>query len=367
MTPRFPRDDYRALDLYAPDRRPIAVDLTDNTNRWGAHPAALAAVRAADDDALTRYPSLYAEELKAAIARRYGVPEGSITTGCGSDGVLDAAFRAAAPEGGRVVFPGPTFLMVDPFARMNGRTPVEIPWSRALEEPALLFEGDPVVVYVCRPNNPTGSFAPRAWLEEVLRAAEGRDAPLVVLDEAYGEFAPESLIREAPERPNLLIARTLSKAFGLAGLRVGFAVGRPEVALEVEKSRGPYAVSRLAERAGVAALDDAQGWAARTIAECLANRARLAHELAARGLAPLPSAANFLFFRVPEGSARTWNDALRAHGVAVRPFPACPDVGDGMRVSLAPWPMLERFLDAVDAVLAEGKVPAPPAAAARTG
>jgi histidinol-phosphate aminotransferase len=364
MTPRFPREDYRSLSLYAPDRRPIPVDLTDNTNRWGAHPAALAAVRGADDDALTRYPDLYAEQLKAAISRRYGVPVASIVTGCGSDGVLDHAFRAAGPEGGRVNFPGPTFLMIEPFSRVNGRRPVEIPWSLALEEPAALFEGDPVIVYVCRPNNPTGSLAPRAWLEEVLRAAEGRAGPLVVLDEAYADFAGESLIREAPERPNLLVARTLSKAFGLAGLRVGFAVGRPEVVLEVEKSRGPYAVNRLAERAGVAALDDVDGWAARTIEECLANRARLAGELEARGLVPLPSEANFLFFRVPDGSARAWNDGLRAHGVAVRPFPACPDVGDGMRVSIAPWPMLERFLDAVDAVLAEGRVPAPPGATA---
>ena len=132
MSPRFPREDYRSLDLYAPDRRPVPIDLTDNTNRWGAHPAALAAVRAADDDALTRYPDLYADDLKAAISRRYGVPVQSITTGCGSDDVLDSAFRAAGPEGGRVVFPGPTFSMIDPFARMNGRTPIELPWSRAL-------------------------------------------------------------------------------------------------------------------------------------------------------------------------------------------------------------------------------------------
>jgi histidinol-phosphate aminotransferase len=359
---RFPRDDYRALDLYAPDRRPVAVDLTDNTNRWGAHPAALAAVRAVEDDTLTRYPALYADDLKDAVARRYGVPFDSITTGCGSDDVLDSAFRAAGPEGGTVRFPGPTFSMIETFARMNGRTPVEVPWSRALDDPAVLLESDPVIVYVCRPNNPTGSSAPRAWLERLLDAAAAAEGPLLILDEAYADFAPESLIREAPKRPNLLIARTLSKAFGLAGFRVGFAVGSTEVAREVEKSRGPYKVSRLAEQAAVAALDDADGWAASTIAECLANRARLFTALQERGLEPLPSDANFLLFPIPAGSTAAWNDALRAHGVAVRPFPACADVGDGMRVSLAPWPMLERFLDAVDAVLAEGKVPAPPGA-----
>ena len=364
---RFPRDDYRALDLYAPDRRPVAVDLSDNTNRWGAHPAALAAVRAADDDTLTRYPYLYADDLKDAIHRRFGVPRDTITTGCGSDDVLDSAFRAAGPEGGTVRFAGPTFSMVETFARMNSRTTVEVPWARALEAPAALLEDDPVAVYVCWPNNPTGSIAPRAWLETLLKAAEGAKGPLVVLDEAYADFAPESFLAEAPERPNLLVTRTLSKAYGLAGLRVGFAVGTPAVAREVEKSRGPYKVSRLAEQAAVAALADQDGWALRTIEECIAGRERLFLALRERGLDPVPSWTNFILFPVPDGSARAWNEALRERGVAVRPFPAGPDIGDALRVTVAPWPMLERFLDALDGVLAEGRVPAPPGAHAPGG
>ncbi len=358
---RFPRADYRALDLYAPDRRPVPVDLSDNTNRWGAHPDALAAVRAADDDLLTRYPDVYARDLREAIHRRYGVPPDSIVTGCGSDDVLDSTFRAAGPEGGTVRFVGPTFSMVEAFARMNGRKAVEVPWSRALSDPAALLEGDPVVVYVCRPNNPTGAAAPRAWVDDLLRAA-GPAGPLVVLDEAYADFAGESLIAEAPAQRRLLVTRTLSKAYGLAGVRVGFAVASAEVAREVEKSRGPYKVSRIAERAGVAALVDRGGWAERTTAECVVNRERLLVALRERGLDPLPSAANFILFPVPEASTAAWNRALRDHGVAVSPFPGCMAPGDGLRVSVAPWPMLERFLGAVDAILGDGQVPAPPGA-----
>jgi histidinol-phosphate/aromatic aminotransferase/cobyric acid decarboxylase-like protein len=118
-------------------------------------------------------------------------------------------------------------------------------------------------------------------------------------------------------------------------------------------------VSRIAEKAAVAALDDAEGWVTRTIGEALANRAKLFDALERRGLRPIPSRANFLLFPVPDGSARAWNDALRAQGVAVRPFPACPDVGDAMRVTVAPWPMMERFLEALDAVLAAGEVAIP--------
>jgi histidinol-phosphate aminotransferase len=360
---RFPRPDYRALELYDPGRKPVAVDLSDNTNRWGAHPEAMAVVRGADDELLTRYPDVYARELKAAVQRRYGVPVDAIATGCGSDDVLDSAFRAAGPEGGVVAYPGPTFSMVDIFARMNGRRAVEVPWSRALADPSSLLEQKPVVVYVCRPNNPTGAQAPRSWIAELLRAA-GPAGPLIVLDEAYADFAGESLLGEAPAQPRLLVVRTLSKAYGMAGFRVGFAVGSPEVAREVEKSRGPYKVNRIAERAAVAALDDRSGWAARTTAECMANRARLFEALEGRGLAPLPSAANFIFFPVPAGSAPAWNQALRDQGVAVRPFPACLEVGDGLRVSVGPWPLMERFLGALDAVLAQGRVPAPPGARA---
>ena len=114
----------------------------------------------------------------------------------------------------------------------------------------------------------------------------------------------------------------------------------------------------------MAALQDEDDWAMRTIAECVAARERLFLALKERGLEPLRSCTNFILIPVPDGSARTWNDALRAYGVAVRPFPACPDVGDALRVTVAPWPMLERFLEALDSVLAEGQVPAPEAALA---
>ena len=350
---RFPRPDYGTLHLYQRDRNPVPVDLSDNTNRWGAHPAALAAVRSADEDTLTRYPEAYARDLSSAIQRRFDLPADAITTGCGSDDILDSTFRAAGPPGGTVYFAGPTFSMVAVLARMNGCTAVEVPWSRVLADPGRLLENKPDVVYVCRPNNPTGLQAPRTWLDTLLGATSST-GPLIVLDEAYADFAGESLVSQAPAHPRLLVVRTLSKAYGLAGLRVGFAVGSPEVAREVEKSRGPYKVSRIAARAAVAALDDADGWVARTIAQCVTNRERLSEALQGRGFSPLPSLGNFVFFPVAEGSALAWNRALRHHGVAVRPFSDLHEAGDGLRVSVAPWPLLERFLAALDRVIEKG-------------
>lgn len=350
----FPRPDYAALELYRPDRRPVPVDLSDNTNLWGTHPGALAALRSVGEDELARYPDLYADELKAAAAEHLGVEPGNVCTGAGSDDLLDSAFRAAATEGGVVAYAAPTFSMVGHFARMNGREARAVAWADAAEDPSRLLEDDPVLVYVCRPNNPTGELAPRAWMQALLEEVR-RDGPLVLVDEAYADFAGESLADLATTHPRLLVTRTLSKAYGLAGLRVGLGVASPEVALEVEKSRGPYKVARPAQAAAVAAIRDEESWMERTVAACLENRARLREALEERGPEPLESAANFLF--VPVDDAAATATALRERGVAVRPFPAeaGTGVGDGVRVTVGPWRSMERFLEAWDEVAGAGR------------
>jgi histidinol-phosphate aminotransferase len=353
MSP-FPRPDYEPLKRYHFDRTPVALDVSDNTNQWGAHPAALEVARRADDDALARYPDLYADGLRAAAATHLGVSEACIATGCGSDDILDCAYRACA--GGPddfVAAPVPTFPMGLQLARMNGMGARPVPWADALADPRRLLEGGPVLVYVCRPNNPTGHLAPTAWVEALLEAA-GEDGPLVLVDEAYIDFGGDSFAARAVGRPRTLVSRTMSKAFGLAGLRVGYAVGTPETILEVEKARGPYKVSRIASEAAGVALADAEGWVARTVADCVACRERAHAALAGRGLDPVPSLANFIMFRAPSGDARGDALGIRAHGVAVRPFVGeYPDGTDALRVTVAPWPLMERFLDALDAFLAD--------------
>jgi histidinol-phosphate aminotransferase len=345
--PSFPRPDYQRLDLYTPDRRPVEVDLSDNTNLWGTHPGALEVVRTADLHDLARYPHLYADDLRRAAAERYGVRADEVATGCGSDDILDSLWRAIAIEGGTVRYPAPTFSMVEPLSTMNGRTARPIAWSAALDDPRRLLEGDPALVYVCRPNNPTGQQAPAEWVDALLEAA-GPEGPVVLLDEAYADFAGETLIPRVVDHPRALVVRTLSKAYGLAGLRVGLGFGSTALIREVEKSRGPYKVNRLAEAAAVVALRDEEGWVDATVAESIRNRERLWKALDRRGLAPLPSWTNFILIPVPDGEARAIAQRLREHQVGVRPFPNCPDVGDALRVTVGPWPLMERFLAALD-------------------
>jgi histidinol-phosphate aminotransferase len=350
----FPRPDYADLRPYDPGRVPVAIDLSDNTNLWGPHPAALARMRAAAPEDLRCYPEVYADTLRRAVADRFGVDALCVTTGAGSDDVLDSAYRAASAPGAVVSYPAPTFSMVADLARMNGMVPHPVAWRTAVERPETLLENDPALVYLCSPNNPTGAVLGEAWIGRLLDL-RGDAGPLVVLDEAYADFAESSLVERAAGVPGLLVARTCSKALGLAGLRCGFGVGRPETVLEVEKARGPYKVSRLAAEVAALAIRDADGWVARTVAECLDNRDRLAGELARRGLRTLESQANFVLVAAPSGSATADNDALRRHGVTTRPFADVPELGEGLRVTVGPWPVLERFLQALDRRLADLK------------
>jgi histidinol dehydrogenase len=341
------RPDYREITLYSPDRTPCTVDLSDNTNLWGAPPAALAALRLADQPAITRYPSLYAPGLKDALALYAGVGPDEVVTGCGSDDVLDSAFRAFAAPGDRVAYPDPSFAMIPIFARMNGLIPVAVPLGRGfdVDADAMLATGARII-YLCSPNNPTGTAVGAAAIERLVERAPG----LVILDEAYAEFAGSDGTARWIASGRVLVTRTLSKAFGLAGLRIGYAVGAPALVAAVEKSRGPYKVSAVAERASVAALGPGLPWVRERVAEAIGVREQLAARLRALGLEPLPSVANFVLVPVPDAAATAAR--LRERGIAVRPFTGLQRVGDALRITVGPWPLLEECLVGLEEALA---------------
>lgn len=344
------RDGVDGLRAYREGGAGAPVDLSDNTCRFGVPPAAAAALAAFDPARAARYPSPASDELRAALAAYAGVAPDEVVTGCGSDDVLDAALRAFGRPGDRVAFPAPTFVMIGHFARANALEPVAVP-PRADGTPdveALLAAGARHV-YLCAPNNPTGALLPAGALARVLAATPG----LVILDEAYAEFAGGSEAAAAPGHGRLLVARTMSKAFGLAGLRVGWGAGARELVLAVEKARGPFRVGAPAEAAARAALAHDLDWMRAHVAEAVRVRERFAGALRAAGFAPLPSAANFLLVPVRDAAAAA--AALRARGVAVRAFAALPVVGDALRVTVAPWPVLEPVLDALRACAAPGE------------
>jgi histidinol-phosphate aminotransferase len=348
---RGSRIGYRDIELYAPDRTPTTIDLSDNTNRWGVPPAAMRELRRATVAAASRYPDLYGASLKRALAAYVGVEPAMIVTGCGSDDILDSAIRAFAEPGDRVVTPDPSFPMVPLFARLNGLECARVPLdgSYAIDVDAIIAS-DPSVIYLCSPNNPTGTTIPRPAIESVIARARG----VVIVDEAYVEFADGSTVDLVEQSANLLVVRTMSKAFGLAGLRVGYAVGAPALVSEVEKSRGPYKVNAIAECAAVAALTEDLDWVRERITLAVTNREALTRELVARDVDVVPSSSNFVFAPITNASAIALR--MRQHGVAVRAFDRLPATssalertgGSALRISVGPWREILAALAAFD-------------------
>ena len=179
-------------------------------------------------------------------------------------------------------------------------------------------------------------------MRELIANAPG----LVMLDEAYAEFAGGAgLLREAPALERVLVCRTFSKAYGLAGLRVGYGTASAKIVETIEKSRGPFKVNAMAERAAVAALTGYGDWVAARAAEAVANRRRFDAELRSLGFVPLPSSANFLL--VPTLEAFGLAAHLLQRGIAVRPFRDLRGIGDAVRITAGPWPIMERVLEAL--------------------
>lgn len=315
------------------------LDLSDNTNLWGPPPSLQRALKAIDPSRLSKYPSAYSDELKRALANYVGVDPSRIVVGCGSDDVLDSAIRAVACRGDSLVQLDPTFSMIPVFAGVSGVSVIRI--SRTLPTLTSAFANACAsLTYLCSPNNPTGEVISPDVIDSIVKAARG----VVIIDEAYAEFSEENSLRLLDLYDNVLITRTMSKAFGIAGLRIGYGIGSPGIIERVEAARGPYKVTTIAECAALAVLRGDMDWVTEKAREAVENRRRFAAELCATGHAPLDSRANFVL--VPVENSETVESAMRARGVAVRRFDKLTSIGDAVRIGIGPWPMMERCLDA---------------------
>jgi histidinol-phosphate aminotransferase len=339
------RESYREVDLYNAPGNYVELDLSDNTNLWGAPPAALRAITTPSENVVARYPIAYEPRLAAALADYVGVWPDMIACGCGSDDVLDSAIRAFAQPGEVLCLPDPSFSMIPAFARTNGMVPVAIPFTASLDVDvdAMIATGARII-YLCTPNNPTGGALSRDTVEQVVERARG----LVIIDQAYVEFGGESFVDLLSRGRPVLVTRTMSKAFGLAGLRIGYGIGAPELIAEVLKARGPYKVSSLSERAAIAALKTDRTWVSERVNDVVVNRARLRAELKMRGISSLESAANFIL--VPITDCISIAAQLESLGVRVRALPQLSGIGDAIRVAIGPLETMQRFLDALEEV-----------------
>jgi histidinol-phosphate aminotransferase len=335
------------------DERTI-VKLASNENPRGIGPRTRAAIDAALGE-IARYPDGNGFELKHALAKRYGVDMGSIVLGNGSNDVLELVALAFLGPGRAAVFSQHCFAVYPLATQARGARSIVVPaknYGHDLEAMARALDDETYVAWIANPNNPTGTFARHEEIEAFLKRVPER--VLVVLDEAYNEYLPPELrgdsARLLKRHPNLVITRTFSKAYGLAGLRVGYALAHPSVADVMNRVRQPFNVNSIALAAATAALDDME-FVARSYAENLQGLRNLEEGARALGLDYIPSHANFLTIKV--GKAGDIYKRLLRRGVIVRPVGGGYGLNEHLRVTVGTAPENERFLSALAASLKE--------------
>jgi histidinol-phosphate aminotransferase len=361
----MPRPAVQSLPAYRPGRNPAdlareigvdrAVKLASNEVAFPPLPAVVQALAATAAET-NRYPDNGALVLTRALADRYGVDPAQVATGCGAVTLCQELAQAFNDPGTSIAFAWRSFEMYPLLARVAGATALQVPLipgrpggpadTHDLPGLAAAIDDTTRMVFVCNPNNPTGTAVRRAELERFLDAVPAQT--LVVLDEAYREFVTDPDVPDGIEvmrgRPNVAVLRTFSKAWGLAGLRVGYLIAEdPAVVEAVHKTHVPFSVSLLAQAAAVAALASEDEVRARCAA-VVTERDRLTSALRERGMDVADSQANFVWLPVGEQAAGL-AAALEARAVITRPF-----AGEGIRVTVGTPEEDDIFLAALDEV-----------------
>jgi histidinol-phosphate aminotransferase len=330
------------------------VKLASNENPRGIGPRTRAAIETALGE-IARYPDGNGHDLKTALARRYGVDMAAIVLGNGSNDVLELVSLAFLGPGRSAVYSQHAFAVYPLATQARGARAIVVPakdHGHDLEAMAAAVDAETSVVWVANPNNPTGTLARPDALEAFLKRVPER--VIVVVDEAYNEYLPPELKAETVKwlrrHPNLVVTRTFSKAYGLAGLRAGYAFAHPTVADVMNRVRQPFNVNSVALAAAVAALDDME-FVARSYAENLQGMRTLEAGAKRLGLDWIPSYGNFLTIRV--GRANEVYRRLLKRGVIVRPVGGGYELPEHLRVTVGTPEENERFLSALAASLKE--------------
>jgi histidinol-phosphate aminotransferase len=330
-------DVVRNLTPYVPGEQPKLanlIKLNTNENPYPPSPLVLDALRREADDALRLYPDPNSDRLRQAIADYHAVAAGNVFVGNGSDEVLAHAFFALLKHARPVLFPDISYSFYPVYCKLYGIACQTIPlrddFTIAVDD--YLSRGANGGIIFPNPNAPTGCLLA---LDAVEKLVAGNPGSVVVVDEAYIDFGGVSAIPLTVRYPNLLVVQTLSKSRSLAGLRVGFAIGHPDLieALErVKNSFNSYPMDRLATAGAIASFADC-GYFERTCGAIVATRERLVKDLAQLGFMVLPSAANFIFMRHPAHDAAQLALALREQGIIVRHF-RLPRIEQFLRVTI---------------------------------
>jgi histidinol-phosphate aminotransferase len=321
------------MDGYTPGEQPgpgeRVVKLNTNENPFPPSPLVLRAIQEVEPEMLRRYPNPNADLFRNAAAKVLGVTPDMIIAGNGSDDILTIATRTFLSAGDTLAYPDPTYTLYNVLAKLQDAKMAEVPWEKDYSLPIEgLLAAKPQAIYIANPNAPTGTFVSPLRIAELARSFKG----LVLVDEAYVDFADDNCLALVKQHENLVLSRTFSKAYSLAGIRFGYGVAQPQVIREMMKVKDSYNVDAVAMCAAAAAIQD-HDYAREKWEQIKNERDRVTSELTQLGWTVLPSRANFILARVPDGRGRDAYLGLKAQGILVRFFDR-PGLTDKVRITI---------------------------------
>ncbi len=354
MGPQFVRSTVREMEGYTPGEQPAAgeriVKLNTNENPFPPSERVMQAIAGVNAETLRRYPNPTADAFRDAAAQLHGVTRDHIIAGNGTDDLLTIATRCFVPSGGLLAYPDPTYSLYEVLARLQDAKFVVAPWDRGYSLPIDgLTATKANAIFLVNPNNPTGTFVPPSKVAELAR----RFAGLLLVDEAYVDFAEDNCLSLVRQFSNIVVTRSLSKAYSLAGLRFGYAIAQPPVIAEMMKVKDSYNCDAISIAAAAAALED-QSYARWTWDHIKSERTRVGAELTQLGWAVPPSQANFILAAVPGGCAKEMHRGLKEQGILVRHFDL-PGLADKLRISVGQSHEKNALLAGIKKLMAAGK------------
>ena len=351
---RPPRPDLEDLSPYDAKEPKVEVNLSANENPANLpHDVIEKLAELLPEFAFNRYPDPMASKLRQMIAEANGLEPGNVLVGNGGDELIFDLLLSWGGPGRKLLTMPPTFAMYEIDAQVTGTSVVSVPRRPdfSVDEEAVLArlaQGDIDCVFISHPNNPTGNLQPETFLIDLLKATDA----LVLVDEAYFEFSRHTMRPHMQRHRNLVILRTFSKAFSMAGLRVGYLLAHEDVVTELTKVRQPYSVDRFSQWVAAMVFRERVVFESQ-ISDLIRQRDVIQHGLdQLDGVTVFPSEANFVLFRV-EHAAAVWRDLLHGHGVLVRDLSRAPFLEDCLRVSVGSPQENARFLEAMTQIMSD--------------
>ncbi|MFA6715320.1 MAG: histidinol-phosphate transaminase [Victivallales bacterium] len=339
------RPEIDAMDGYTPGEQPKIPDLlklNTNENPYPPCPAVLEGLKKIDGERLRLYPDPAADKLRDAIAEIYGYKRENIIAANGSDDMLTIAFRAFTDKQRSAAFLYPTYSLYPVLAGLQGCEYTEIPLTEnfSVDTDYLLEKAAPAnLLIITRPNAPTSNCVAINEMRKICAEFDG----IVFIDEAYADFSADNCLDFVREFPNVIVSRTVSKSYSLAGLRLGFAIASPELINGMMKVKDSYNVNMLTQFLAEAAIRD-QSYLRETAAKIIASRNRLCNELKKMGFRVVDSQSNFIFAAPPDGDGEKLFKALRKENIIVRYFPG-EATGKYVRITVGTETQIQRLID----------------------